>query len=132
MIQNRSDLTHFHQESRSPAGEVVAGAYARKDAVDDGKFSLARGNERAGLRHQGDQRGLPQIGGLAAHVRAGDQEELLGLRLEVQIVGDKALAALPQELFNDRMPPADDQELAAGGEFRPGVTAVGRQLGERG
>ena len=35
-----------------------------------GSFAVARRHERAGLRHQADQRRLAQVGGLAAHVRA--------------------------------------------------------------
>ncbi len=82
-----------------------------------GSLAWRAGTNEPILRHQDDERGLAEIGGLAAHVRAGDQEKLLACGLEVEIVGDEALASLAQEFFDDRMAAADDQEFAAGGEF---------------
>ena len=40
------------------------------------ELGLARRHERPGLRHQAEQRRLPQVGGLAAHVRAREDHEL--------------------------------------------------------
>ena len=54
------------------------------------------------------------------------------MRLEVEIVGNEALAALAQKFFDDRMTAADDQQFAAGGEFGTDVAAVGGELCERG
>ncbi len=113
VIQNACHFAHFDEESRTAAREIVGGADARKDAIGDRKFRLARGNEAASLRHQRDQSGLPQVRGLAAHVRAGDQQKLLRLLIEVEIVGNESLAALAQQFFNHRMSPANDQQLAA-------------------
>jgi len=82
VIKDSGNLGHFDEEGGAAAGEIVAGADAREDAVDDGQLGLARGNEAADLRHQHNERGLPQVGGLAAHVGAGDEQKLLARRLE--------------------------------------------------
>jgi hypothetical protein len=52
----------------------------------------ARGDEAAGVGHQHDQRDLAHIGGLAAHVRAGDDQHP-ALIVEANAVGDEGLAA---------------------------------------
>src|SRR5258708_35823399 len=82
VIQDGGDFGHFYEEGGAAAGEIVAGANAREDAIDDGKLGLARGNEGADLRHQDDERGLAEIGGLAAPVEAGDEQKLLARKLE--------------------------------------------------
>ncbi len=132
MIQNGGDFAHFDEKSGTAAREIVAGADARKDAVGDGKLRLAGRNEGAHLRHQDDERGLTQIGGLAAHVRAGDEKKLLTPGLEAEIIGNEALSLLPQEFFDHRMAPADDEKFAGGVEFRAGITAIRGELGKRG
>src|SRR5260370_23216761 len=114
VIEDGSDFGHFDEERRAAAREIVAGADAREDAVDNGQLGLARGNEAADLRHQYNERGLAQIGGLAAHVGPGDEQKLLARRLEEQIVGDEALAALSEKLLDDRMTSGDDEEFTAG------------------
>ena len=111
VIEDAGDFAHFDEERRTAAREIVGGADAREDAVDDREFCLPRGDEAAGLRHQRDQCGLAQVGGLAAHVRAGDQQKLLRLLIEVEIVGNEALAALAQQFFDDRMSTADDEQF---------------------
>ena len=113
MIQDAGDFAHFDEESGAAAREIVGGADAREDAVDDAGVSPARaGTKQPDLRHQRDQRGLAQVGGLAAHVRAGDEQELLRLLIEVEIVGNEALAALAQQFFDHGMAAADDEQLA--------------------
>ncbi len=82
VIEDGSDFGHFDEKCRAAAREIVASADARKDAVDDGQLGLARGNEAADLGHQDDERGLAQIGGLAAHVGPGNEQKLLARRLE--------------------------------------------------
>src|ERR1051326_2164011 len=72
--ENAGDFAHFDEESGTAAREIVAGANASEDTVGERKFRLASGNERTALRHQNDQTGLPQVGGLAAHVGSGEQE----------------------------------------------------------
>ena len=132
VVEDAGDFAHFDEEGGAAAGEIVGGADAGEDAVDQRELGLAGGNEGAHLRHQRDQRGLAEVGGLAAHVGAGDQQELLAARLEAEIVGDEALAALAEEFFDDGMAAGDDEEFAASGEFGAGVAAVGGEFGEGG
>jgi len=98
----------------------------------DGQFRLASGNERAHLRHQDDQCGLANIRGLATHVWASDEQELLPPGLEAKIVGNEVLAFLTQQLFDHRMAPADDEEFPGGVEFGARIAAIGGQFCERG
>ena len=49
------------------------------------------GYKRSHLRHQHDQCGLPQVGGFASHVGAGDEQDRLLRAVEIEIVGDKAV-----------------------------------------
>ena len=74
--ENPSALRHLLQKRRGPCGEVVAGAHPGVHAVECGEPHGDRGNKRADLRHQNEQRGLPDKHGFAAHVRAGDAERL--------------------------------------------------------
>src|SRR5579859_120447 len=82
VIENGGDLGHFDEEGGTAAREIVAGADAGEDAVDDGQFGLARGNEAADLGHQDDEGGLAEVGGFAAHVGASDEQKLLAGGLE--------------------------------------------------
>ena len=68
-------LGHLDVEGRLSRGQVVARADAREDAVDDAERRRLGGHERADLREDHDQRGLAQVGRLAAHVRPGQQDE---------------------------------------------------------
>ncbi len=125
VVENGGDFAHFDEERGAAAGEIVACANAREDAVDYGQLGLARGHERADLRHEDDERSLAQVGGLAAHVGAGDEQKLLARGLEEQIVGDEALAALAKQLLDNRMAAGDDKQFAAGIELRASIAAVG-------
>src|ERR1700687_1108159 len=82
VIEDRGDFAHFDEKCGAAASKIIASPNAREDAVNDGQLGLPRGNEAADLRHQDDKRRLPEIGGLAAHIRAGDEMKLLARRLE--------------------------------------------------
>src|SRR5712675_1250265 len=82
VIEDGGDFGHFNEEGGAAAGEIVTGADAREDAVDDGQLGLARGNKRADLRHEYDERSLAKVSGLAAPVRSRDEQELLAGGLE--------------------------------------------------
>src|SRR6266853_6859498 len=122
--EDAGDFAHFDQESGAAAGEIIAGADPGEDAIGERKFCLARRNKRTHLRHENDQRGLPEIGGFAAHVGAGDEEKLLTARFEVEIVGNEAFAFLAQQFFDDRVAASDDQELSSVIEFWTNVAAI--------
>src|ERR1700682_3641297 len=73
VIQNRGHFAHLYKKCRAAAREIVTGPDAREDAIRDGQLGLPRGNERAHLRHEHDERGLAKVGGLAAHIWPGDE-----------------------------------------------------------
>ena len=131
-IQYGGDLAHFDEKSGAAAGQIIGGPDAREDAIGDRQPRLLGGHKRAHLRQQDDQRRLAQVGGLAAHIRPCDQEDLVTGGVEVQRVGNKALALLFQKMFDDGMSAAEDEHLAAIGEFGPDVAPRGGQHGERG
>ena len=131
MIQNRGDFAHFDKKGGPPAREIVARADARENAVGNGQFRLSRRNKAAHLRHQHDERGLPEIRGLAAHVGPGNEKKLLASRLEAKIVGNEALALLAQQFFDHRMAPADDEKFASRVELGPRIAPIRSQFRKR-
>src|SRR2546425_2372539 len=130
--QDGSDFTHLHEKRRTASREIVRRADARENAVGERQLGLARGNKRPHLRQDHDQRGLAQIGGFAAHVRPGDEQNLLPFGFETNVVRDEALAALPQQFFYDRMAPADDEQFTFIAKGRTHITAIGGELREGG
>ena len=131
-VQNGGDFAHLHQKSGPAARQIVRSADAREDAIGDGQAGLLGGHERAHLRQQHDQRGLAQVGGLAAHVGAGDEQDLVRGGVEVERVGHEALALLFEQMFDDRMAAAEDDEFAGVGELGAHVVARGGERGEVG
>src|SRR6267142_1273961 len=130
VIENGGDFAHFDEKGRTAAREIVASPDAREDAIRDGQLGLPRGNKGTHLGHEDDERRLAKIRGLAAHVRAGDQEELLAAGFETEVVGNEALALLAEEFFDDRMASAHDEQFTSGIEFRTNVAAVGGEFCE--
>ena len=108
-IQDGGDFAHLHQKRGAAAREIVGSADAREDAVGERQARLFGGDERAHLRQQHDQRGLAQIGGLAAHVGPGDQQNLMRGAVQVERVGHEALALLFEQLLDHRMAAAEDE-----------------------
>ena len=87
VVQDRRGLGHFHHERRAPAGQVVGGADAGEDAVEGPDHRFLRRHEAAHVGEDGDQRGLAHVGGLAAHVRPGyDQQPALGIQGNVDLL----------------------------------------------
>src|SRR5580704_16199852 len=132
VMEDGGDFAHFDEERGAAAGEVIAGTDASEDAVGDGELGAVRGNEGAHLGHQDDERGLAEIGGLAAHVGAGDEKKLLAAGFEAEIVGNEALAFLAEKFFDDGMAAADDEEFAGVVEFGTDIVAVGGEFCKRG
>ncbi len=139
-VENGGDFAHLDEKRGAAAREIVGGADAREDAVDERQARLRGGNEAADLRHEDDQRGLAKVGGLAAHVGAGDEQDVAGGIVEIEIVGDEALAALFEEFFDDGMAAGDDEQFAGVGEFgrersrgrrRAARNSRGRRAGRR-
>ena len=66
-----------------------------KSAIDDRELGRPRGHERAGLRHQAEQRRLSQVRRLAAHVRAGQDDELVRVAVERDVVRHERVGGKP-------------------------------------
>ena len=98
-------LRHLHHEGGLAAIEVVGSADAREDAVGQGDVRRGRGHKAANMRHQRDQRHLAHVGGLARHIRPGDDHHAV-FAVEMGVVGHEHRA--PQPLFDHRMPPLHD------------------------
>ena len=90
--------------------------------------AAARGHEASRLGEHGDQRSLAQEGRLAAHVGAGDQPQPV-VRTEPEIVGDEALAAAGQRLFDDRMPARLDLKAGLVRDVRHAPAALDGTMG---
>ena len=89
LMQDLAHLGHLDHEGRLAAGQVVARADAREDAVDNADARRARGHERADLRHERDERDLAHIGRFTGHVGAGDDGGAILALAHVGVVRDK-------------------------------------------
>ena len=130
-MQDGGGFRHLDHEGGAAAGQVVAGADAGEHAVHQSQPRRTRGNERSHLRHDHGQRGLPQISGLAAHVRAGQHHDGVRGRIQIKIVGHEAVAAAQLQLLDDRVAPGDDFDVGGIVELRAAVIAQGRDVGQR-
>ena len=107
-IEDQCGLGHLDHESRAAAGQVIAGADTRMDAVnrpDDGPFSR---HEGADSSQNHDQGGLAHVRRLAAHVGSRDHEHRRGL-IKVHVVWHERAV---EGLLDDEMAAADDLETA--------------------
>ena len=66
-------LAHLAHEARRVGLERVRGGDAREDALQQRHLRVLGGDGAADVRHQADERHLPQVGGLARHVRSSDE-----------------------------------------------------------
>ena len=85
------------------------------------------GDETAGLRHQGDQGGLADVGGFAGHIGAGKHQHP-GLAGKLYIVWH--VAAGGQHSLHYRVPAFADADFGAVVYHRAHVVVVDRGLGQ--
>ena len=71
-----------------------------------------------------------QIGGLAAHVRAGQHQDCVGGRVQKEIVGHETVSAAQLQLFDDRVASVDDFDVGGVVELGAAVVSQGRDLGQ--
>ena len=88
-MQNLAHLGHLDHEGRLAAGEVVARADTREDAVDHADARALGGHERADLRHERDERDLTHVGRLTGHVGAGDDGGAVLALAHIGVVRDE-------------------------------------------
>src|SRR5271170_623359 len=128
-IQNRRHFAHLHQKSRPAPRQIIRSPNPREHPVQQRQFRRRRRHKRPHLRQNRNQSRLPQISGLAPHVRSSNQKQKLRLIIQIQIIRHEPLAALLQQLFNHRMPPARNHQNPALsfpaqrslGKFRPRI-----------
>ena len=80
---------HFDEKSGFPAGQVVSGTDAGEDPIADPDPGRARRDEATHLRQDHGQGHLANQRGFSRHVGAGDNQDLLGLGIEVDVIGDE-------------------------------------------
>ena len=130
VVENERGLVHLDHEGALAACDVVAGADAGEDAIDEPDLRASSGQEAANLRHEREQRGLAQIRALTGHVRTGDEDEAAFLRLQGDIVRHEALAA-GEVLIEHGMAAVADEEIPRLIEDGAGVIEEPRGFGER-
>src|SRR5271170_7064375 len=112
-IQNRRHLAHPHQKCRSPPRQIIRCPNPREHPFQQRQFRRRSRHKRPHLRQNRNQSRLPQISGLAPHVRPSNQKQKLRLIIQIQIIRHKPLASLLQKLLNHRMPPARNHQNPA-------------------
>ena len=121
VVEDVGGFLHLDHEGGAAADEVVAGADAREDAVDDAHAQGIGGDESTHLGHDDDEGDLPDVGGFAGHVGAGDDHDLVRVAVEERVVGNEARGV--GEALDDRMPTAADFQFAAVGDLGAGIAA---------
>ena len=106
-------LVHLDHEGRLAAGKIVARADARENAIDQPDLRARSRDKTADLRHQDDQRDLPDVGRFAGHVRSGDDGQPHPFAVEFGVVRHEFF--LRQILVEHRMAPVADDELQRSG-----------------
>ena len=79
LVEDGGGLDHLDHEGGAAAGEIVGGADAAEQAVDDADVGRLRRHVGADLGEDGDERVLAEEGRLAGHVGAGDQPDVAGV-----------------------------------------------------
>ncbi len=115
LIEDGGSLDHLDHEGGAAAGEIVGGADAAEEPIDDADMGLARRHEGTGLGEHDDERVLAEEGRLAGHVRSGDDEDAgavaVGADAEAAVIADEAHAvAFGQILLDHGMAAIGDGE----------------------
>ena len=113
-MQDVAGLRHLHHEGGLATRQVVAGADAGEDTVDRPDHRTRCRDETADVGQQHDQRVLPHVGRLAAHVRAGDHQHAPAF-VQHQIVGLERFLA---HRLDHRVPSALDAQAGRFVQFR--------------
>ena len=89
VVEDERGLRHLDHEGRHPRGDVVMCAHAREDAIRQPDDRLLCRHEASALGQQHNERALAQVCRLACHVGPGEDGDLLHVRVELQVVGNK-------------------------------------------
>ncbi|OPZ13176.1 MAG: hypothetical protein BWZ07_00744 [Alphaproteobacteria bacterium ADurb.BinA280] len=113
-VQNAGGFGHLDHESRLPARQIISRADASENAVDGADACTAGRHEAANMGQQNNQSGLPHVGGLAAHVRAGDHQHP-ALRIKAHVIGFERRV---QHRLDHRMPTTTDFDAGCVSKLR--------------
>ena len=127
-VQDVGGLLHLHHEGGLAPGDVVGGAHPGVDAIDDRQLRVAGRHERAHLRQHGEQRRLPQVGGLSAHVRARQDDEVPRGAVEIDVVRHEAAG---DARLDHRVADVCGHQLVAVVHVGLGVVAHDGRFGQR-
>ena len=122
-------FVHLHHEGRLAAREIVVRADPGENAIDQADLRARRRDEAADLRHQDDQRHLPDVGRFPGHVWSGDDGQAELFAIELGVVRHKFFFG--QILIEHRMAPVLDDEPERIVEFRPAIMKQPRGFGQR-
>ncbi|KPM85644.1 hypothetical protein AOR10_24195, partial [Vibrio alginolyticus] len=126
VVQDAGGLGHLHHEGGASAGQVVRGADAGKDTVHRADLRLVCRHEAAGVGEQHDQRCLAHVGGLAAHVGAGDHQHA-AVVAHHQVVGHEGSVG---DSLHHRVATAADGDARGLGQVRAHELQGAGALGE--
>lgn len=129
VAQDMGRLEHLDHEGGLVAKQVVGGADAAEEVVDDAEGGVGGGNEGARLREDGDEGVLAQEGAFAGHVGTGEEPDGLGGADEA-VVADECAALVAQALRDGRVAAGEDLVGRAEVEERAHVGLVVREEGE--
>ncbi len=90
MIEDIGGLHHLHHKGGVARRQVIGGTDTGEDTVDGPQDCLVGRHIAADVGQDHDERGLAHVGGLAAHIGAGNDEHL-ALCVHAQVIGDKGL-----------------------------------------
>ena len=130
IIQDAGRLEHLDHERRFALRNVVRSAHPREDLVHDPDTGLFRRHVASHLRHQYDQRRLPQQRRLTGHVGAGNDDDLLRRVVEQHVVRNVLLAHFHQRL-DHRVTPFADVENRRIVDIGPAIVPFDGQRRER-
>ena len=129
VVQDVRRFGHLDHEGTLAARQLVAGSDTREDAIGDADFGFLGRDKTADLRHQRDQRHLADVGALAGHVRAGDQQDRTIFVAAPRIIGDKR--AFRFDDIQHRMPSVHDVQHGAVHNLRAAIATLAGEFGQR-
>jgi len=129
VIEDAGRFEHLDHEGRFALRDVVRRPDAREYLVHHTDMRRFGGDEGSHLRHQDDERRLPQQGRLTRHVGAGDHHDLLFLVVEQHVVGD-ILLPYGHERLDDGMASLADVDALAVVEHGADIAAFAGDAGE--
>ena len=131
VVEDHRGLEHLHHEGRLSAGNVVRSTDAGEYLVAVADAGLCGRNERTYLGHKDYEGRLPQEGGLTGHVRTRENNDLLGLIVEIYIIRNELLPCLHHGL-DHRMTACLDVDDLALVHLRAAVAVAYREVGKSG